>query len=579
MTARFLRAALLALALLAARSTPLMADVVHGEKGAAIDRYVTCLAAFGIAGALYVEKDGEVLVEKGYGLADRARGLTLTAEDPFYIGSLSKQFTAAAILALEADGRLSLADSLGRFFPDAPPATRGLTLDRLLSHTSGLPYFPRRPFFESRPRDSVMREMLELPLDFAPGERYSYSNCGYTLLAGVIERASGRRFEDYLRSRIFDRAGLTRTRCLDFALRDTADLGHVHAYSSDVDEGTMMHLRDFSKTVGAGTVVTTAADLGRWAAALAEERVLPALERDLLFTPHATVNAVTSYGYGWNVARTSRGTTMFFHAGDLGGWNAELRIDREARLVIAFLSNQRKDGEGSRAAIMTPVTLLAVGRALAELPQVRPARADERRALAGRFAFADGGALTARDTLGAIEVSAEDAAGFARLAAGAQPPDSLGFDRLAATIASDLARRSYATLSAALHPSLPGGLASAPLDTALADLDRRQGQWVRIEALGSVSTGPGTAVSFVRTHRERGASVLRLGWVAGKVLAFDLDAPSALPTRFLPAADGSWVNVDPFTARVTRLRPGRDAAGRVESLGVGEGADRAKRGM
>src|SRR5437868_6141153 len=141
---------------------PLSADVVHGDRGVAIDRYLTCLSEFGISGALYVAKDGEVLVEKGYGLADRASGARVSAASPFLLGSLSKQFTAAAILALEADGKLAIADSVGRFFPEAPPATRGLTLEQILSHSSGLPYFTQRSFFESRPRDSVMREILEL---------------------------------------------------------------------------------------------------------------------------------------------------------------------------------------------------------------------------------------------------------------------------------------------------------------------------------------------------------------------------------------------------------------------------------
>src|SRR5262249_18517685 len=151
----------------------------------------------------------------------------VTADDPFLIGSLSKQFTAAGILALEADGRLRVTDSLGRFFPDAPAATRGITLDQLMTHTAGLPYLTRRSMFESRPRDSVMSEMLALPLDRPPGTRYAYSTPGYVLLAGVIERASGRRFEDFMRSRVFARAGLTRTRCLEPSLADTADLLRV----------------------------------------------------------------------------------------------------------------------------------------------------------------------------------------------------------------------------------------------------------------------------------------------------------------------------------------------------------------
>src|SRR5688572_24146255 len=108
MTIRFAHRLLVtaAFALTLGLARPLPADVVHGDRGAAIDRYLTCLSEFGISGALYVAKDGEVLVEKGYGLADRTSGARVSAASPFLLGSLSKQFTAAAILALEADGKL-----------------------------------------------------------------------------------------------------------------------------------------------------------------------------------------------------------------------------------------------------------------------------------------------------------------------------------------------------------------------------------------------------------------------------------------------------------------------------------------
>src|SRR4029079_12005767 len=266
----------------------------------AIDRYMAQLAAFGISGGLYVAQDGETIVQKGYGIANRATGTRVTADDAFLIGSLSKQFTAAVILALEADGKLRVSDSLARWFPDAPPWTRAITLGQLMSHMSGLPYMSQRSLFETRPRDSVMTEMFALPFEAPPGTRYGYSNPGFILLAGVIERASGQRFEDYMRTRVFARAGLTRTRCLEPSLADTSDLTRVHSYSGDTDEGDMLHLRAMSKSVGDGSIVTTVADLGRWAIALTSDRVLPAAQRAELFAHHAIVAPNAWYGYGWN---------------------------------------------------------------------------------------------------------------------------------------------------------------------------------------------------------------------------------------------------------------------------------------
>ena len=122
---------------LAQRREP-VAPIVKGELGARLDAYMTRLSAFGMSGSLLVAKGGEVILDKGYGLADRKRGVPVEPSTPFMIGSLSKQFTAAAILKLEMEGKLSTSDTLGRFFPGAPADKRGITLHQLLTHTASL---------------------------------------------------------------------------------------------------------------------------------------------------------------------------------------------------------------------------------------------------------------------------------------------------------------------------------------------------------------------------------------------------------------------------------------------------------
>jgi len=117
--------------------------VVHGALAERIDRYLTAAAELGLAGTALVEKDGEVILHKGYGLVDREGGRRADTRTPYLIGSLSKQFTAAAIYQLESRRFLSLADPLSRWLPDAPADKRDITLDQLVHHTSGLPYLPR----------------------------------------------------------------------------------------------------------------------------------------------------------------------------------------------------------------------------------------------------------------------------------------------------------------------------------------------------------------------------------------------------------------------------------------------------
>src|SRR5690349_2864112 len=116
--------------------------IVRGEVGARVDSFLTRAAMHGLSGSILVAQRGEVVLHKGYGLADRERDVSIGPNTPFFIGSLAKQFTATAILSLEADGKLELDDSLGAFFKNVPPDKRGVTLRHLLSHTSGLPYLP-----------------------------------------------------------------------------------------------------------------------------------------------------------------------------------------------------------------------------------------------------------------------------------------------------------------------------------------------------------------------------------------------------------------------------------------------------
>jgi len=220
---------------------------------------------------------------------------------------------------------------------------------------------------------------------------------------------------------------------------------------------------------------------------------------------------------------------------------------------------------------MNPVTLIATGNPPPVLPAVRAPRAGELAALAGRWAFPNGATIVSRPAAGALEVAAADSGGLALLAGGATPPESLAIGALALAFADAVARGNHAAYGAALHPSLPANETTAELDTTMARAATRLGAVVRLEPAGVVATGPGAALAFVRVVRERGVMLLRLGFGGTRVVAFEFDAPAILPTAFLPADDGAWVHVDPFTARITRLRVDRDPGGRVRGL-VAEGA-------
>jgi CubicO group peptidase (beta-lactamase class C family) len=191
-------------------------EVIRG-----IDSNLVSLAKDGFAGSLLLSLNGEVLLARGYGLADRAGGRLVTPDTGFDIGSLVKPFTAAAVLQLESQGKLRLEDSIGRFFPKAPPDKVRITVRELLDHSSGLPDIvdasshpvDYTPAFDYEPvsRDEIVRRALNATLMYPPGQKSEYSNLGYSVLGAIIEQVSGQAYEEYVQENIFRPAGMIRT--------------------------------------------------------------------------------------------------------------------------------------------------------------------------------------------------------------------------------------------------------------------------------------------------------------------------------------------------------------------------------
>src|SRR5437588_7987449 len=160
------------------------------------------------SGTILVAQDGKPILRKGYGLANREWNVAATPETRFRLGSITKQFTAAAILQLAEEGKLSLDDPVSKYYPQAPAAWAPITLKHLLTHTSGIPSYTSIPGFfdKSSQADRTPEEIIALtqdkPLEFKPGEKFSYDNTGYIILGFVIEKVSGQPYRDYLQDHI-----------------------------------------------------------------------------------------------------------------------------------------------------------------------------------------------------------------------------------------------------------------------------------------------------------------------------------------------------------------------------------------
>ena len=187
----------------AARATPPNDSAV----AARVDEYLSRLASFGYTGGVLVLRDGQTVITKSYGMANRAAGVRADTSTVYNLGSITKQFTAAAILRLEEMGKLHTTDSIGRFFPDAPADKRGITLHQLLTHTAGFNSDFSPTDYEPTTRAEYVRRMFAAPLRSKPGSAYFYANSGYSLLAAIVELETGQDYETALRTLSFGLPG------------------------------------------------------------------------------------------------------------------------------------------------------------------------------------------------------------------------------------------------------------------------------------------------------------------------------------------------------------------------------------
>lgn len=286
------------------------------------------------SGYVIVAQHDQVIWRGAYGLADRTRQRVPTADTSFRIGSVTKQFTAAAILKLEQDGKLKVDDKVGSYLPDAPEAVRDLTLHQLLTHTAGVMNYTQDPAILARKAERfTTAQLLALfwsrPLDFTPGSKFSYSNGGYAILGAIIERVSGMSYGDYLATAIFRPAELRRTVVGDAE----GDPDRAEGYQIDGGKLVPADRIDMSMPFAAGAIRSTANDLLRWHRALTGDRVLGAAAKAKLYKP-----ALQHYAYGW-VEQEVRGHQALWHNGGIDGFGTIYWRVPDADLVVVAWTN------------------------------------------------------------------------------------------------------------------------------------------------------------------------------------------------------------------------------------------------
>ncbi len=346
--------ALLPLTVSPTRSSDHTKEIVKGALGARLDEYLTRIMPFGFSGALLVAKNGEVILNKGYGLAIRDRNIPNTSETIFCIGSITKQFTAAAIMTLEKQGKLKTEDPITKYFEGVPPDKSSITLHHLLTHTSGLVPDVGGDYDRDE-RDETVRKILALPLEFSPGDRFEYSNVNYTLLAAIIEKVSGQPYEQYIHGHLFMPAGMQLT---GYRIPTWDEHVVAHWYVGDQDNANpLMRPFPYWNLIGNGGILSTTDDMYRWHLALLGEKILSADAKKKLFTPF-----LNEYAYGWDVLRTDRGTLIQHNGGSELGNSAEVRRYIDSNVVTVLLCNQRYNQRALIDVVRDKIESIVFGR-------------------------------------------------------------------------------------------------------------------------------------------------------------------------------------------------------------------------
>jgi CubicO group peptidase (beta-lactamase class C family) len=320
-------------------------------KGNAVDCYIeTQMRALHIPGiSLAVVRDGRIVKAKGYGLANIEANSAATPKTVYEIGSLTKQFTAAAVMMLVEEGKISLDDKITKYFPDAPPAWNQITVRHLLSHTSGiqnhvavpgyLNRFKTNLLFETTPtREEIVKEFFKLPSEFEPGETWAYDNTGYYLLGVIIEKASGKPYYQFLDERVFKPLGMNATRNTD-ARPIVPNRASGYEWAGDKYENRPVLLPTIA--FSAGTIISTVEDLAKWDAALDGEKLLKKSTLEQMWTPAKTNDEATAsfdYGFGWFIDNY-HGHRIVQHAGGTPGFSSVIYRFTSDKLTVIILSN------------------------------------------------------------------------------------------------------------------------------------------------------------------------------------------------------------------------------------------------
>jgi CubicO group peptidase (beta-lactamase class C family) len=314
------------------------------DKAAKIDELMKVYNSYRqFNGAVLVAENGKVIFKKGYGMANMEWNIPVETDTKFRLGSITKQFTSMLILQLVQDGKIKLEGKLTDYMPDYRKDTGDrITVHQLLNHTSGIPSYTGLPnFFQDISRDpysvsDFVKKYTSGDLEFEPGSKMAYNNSGYFLLGAIIERVTGKRYEEVLKERILDPVGMKNTGYDNHApILAKRAAGYERRPSGFINAPYL----DMSLPYAAGSLYSTVEDLYLWDQALYTDKLLSPQLKELMFKP-----GMSNYAYGWVVRKTTLGgegdpVPIIEHGGGINGFNTLITRMPDTRNLIVLLNN------------------------------------------------------------------------------------------------------------------------------------------------------------------------------------------------------------------------------------------------
>ncbi|NIN16864.1 MAG: serine hydrolase [Candidatus Aminicenantes bacterium] len=350
------------------------------NKTNSIDEYLMKLEAHGFSGSVLVAQNGNILLQKGYGLANVQTSEKFSEETQFPIASITKSITATAILLLEKKGKLKTTDHIGQFFKDVPNDKKEITIHHLLSHTSGLVRDVQRTS-----RDKLLRLILDSKLIHPVGKQFAYSNAGYQLLGLLIEKITGDLYEQFILKRVFQPLNLT---C---SFENDSSVWRQIPMAFDESQNYTIFKKNYraENKIGQGGIVCSITDLYKWFFSLLNGDIIDNQHLAKAFSPQVMIKNqgnYTGYGYGFYLNFADPEDRVIIHGGDIFGYHSELQWYKDSDRVIILFSNKELYGLGvHKRIIVSNINKLLNGKKIIQPEEFETLSSDEKLPYVGDY--------------------------------------------------------------------------------------------------------------------------------------------------------------------------------------------------